>query len=85
MTKDIFVFGKSYLSFILQRHEPNAELRSQVVLSFEGFARLLMDKENFIFNHEEASNKVSAVTLLLSNVGPCGGVRGGGQGGCARI
>lgn len=38
----------------LQRHEPDASLRAQNCLSFEGFARYLMDKDNFAFINERA-------------------------------
>ncbi|XP_071449033.1 1-phosphatidylinositol 4,5-bisphosphate phosphodiesterase epsilon-1-like [Hetaerina americana] len=34
---------------LIQRHEPDAWLRSQGCLSFEGFARFLMDKDNYAF------------------------------------
>ncbi|XP_060525896.1 1-phosphatidylinositol 4,5-bisphosphate phosphodiesterase epsilon-1-like isoform X2 [Cylas formicarius] len=34
---------------LINRHEPDASLRVQHCLSFEGFARYLMDKENFAF------------------------------------
>lgn len=33
----------------LQLHEQDAELRSKCCLSFEGFARYLMDKRNYVF------------------------------------
>ena len=38
----------------LQRHEPSHQMRSQCKLSFEGFARYLMDKDNYAFNNEHA-------------------------------
>ncbi|KAG8182202.1 hypothetical protein JTE90_004139 [Oedothorax gibbosus] len=34
---------------LVQRHEPDVELRNKCCLSFEGFARYLMDKCNYIF------------------------------------
>ncbi|KAF7286706.1 hypothetical protein GWI33_004332 [Rhynchophorus ferrugineus] len=34
---------------LINRHEPDASLRAQSCLSFEGFARYLMDKDNFAF------------------------------------
>ncbi|KAG8224032.1 hypothetical protein J437_LFUL001109 [Ladona fulva] len=34
---------------LIQRHEPDSWLRSQSCLSFEGFARYLMDKDNYAF------------------------------------
>jgi phosphatidylinositol phospholipase C epsilon len=33
-------------------HEPNIELQRQGKMSFEGFARYLMDKSNFAFMNE---------------------------------
>ena len=32
---------------LMQRHEPDSVLRDQCCLSFEGFARFLMDKDNY--------------------------------------
>lgn len=32
---------------LIQRHEPDSVLRDQCCLSFEGFARFLMDKDNY--------------------------------------
>lgn len=32
---------------LIQRHEPDSVLRDQCCLSFEGFARFLMDKNNY--------------------------------------
>lgn len=37
---------------LVQRHEPDPTLRSQACLSFEGFARFLMDKDNYAFVSE---------------------------------
>lgn len=37
---------------LFQRHEPDPTLRQQNCLSFEGFARYMMDKENFAFISE---------------------------------
>ncbi|CAB0031788.1 unnamed protein product [Trichogramma brassicae] len=41
------------LSFV-QRHEPDPSLRTQWCLSFEGFARYMMDKDNYAFANEYA-------------------------------
>lgn len=42
----------------LQRHEPDPVFRSQNCLSFEGFARYLMDKDNYAFvNEREVPNE----------------------------
>lgn len=40
------------LSFGAQRHEPDPALRTQWCLSFEGFARYMMDKDNYAFPNE---------------------------------
>ncbi|KAI0989877.1 hypothetical protein GJ496_006971 [Pomphorhynchus laevis] len=42
----------SDLDQILMRHEPNSNNRSQGLLSFEGFARFLLDKCNYAFANE---------------------------------
>lgn len=34
-------------AFIVQRHEPDQNLRCEGLLSFEGFARYMMDKDNY--------------------------------------
>ncbi|XP_077992111.1 1-phosphatidylinositol 4,5-bisphosphate phosphodiesterase epsilon-1-like [Glandiceps talaboti] len=38
---------------LIQRHEPKATMRSQNCFSFEGFARFMMDKDNYAFLNEE--------------------------------
>uniref|UniRef100_A0A6P7GQR6 Phosphoinositide phospholipase C n=1 Tax=Diabrotica virgifera virgifera TaxID=50390 RepID=A0A6P7GQR6_DIAVI len=48
------------------RHEPDATLRAQNCLSFEGFARYLMDKENFSFVSEREVPFESNMTRPLS-------------------
>lgn len=40
---------------LIQRHEPDPMLRAQCCLSFEGFARFLMDKDNYAFVSERMS------------------------------
>lgn len=37
---------------VVQRHEPDSVLRSQNCLSFEGFARYLLDKDNYAYPNE---------------------------------
>lgn len=39
--------------FHYQRHEPDPALRLEHCLSFEGFARYLMDKDNYAFIPEK--------------------------------
>ncbi|ERL87253.1 hypothetical protein D910_04650 [Dendroctonus ponderosae] len=58
----------------LQRHEPDATLRAQDCLSFEGFARYLMDKDNFAFvpecevpNEEEMRRPFSTYYIASSH------------------
>ena len=34
---------------LFQRHEPDAEMRRHCKLSFEGFARYVMDQDNYAF------------------------------------
>ncbi|XP_014229016.1 1-phosphatidylinositol 4,5-bisphosphate phosphodiesterase epsilon-1-like [Trichogramma pretiosum] len=39
---------------LIKRHEPDPSLRTQWCLSFEGFARYMMDKDNYAFANEYA-------------------------------
>lgn len=50
-----------------QRHEPDPILRSQHCLSFEGFARYMMDKENFAFISERVSPDPNEMEYPLSH------------------
>lgn len=36
----------------MQRHEPDPDMRALCKLTFEGFARFLMDPDNYAFIHE---------------------------------
>ena len=42
--------------FRLQRHEPDASLRESCFLSFEGFAKYLMDKDNYAYIYEKTKH-----------------------------
>lgn len=42
---------------MLQRHEQDAEMRALCKLSFEGFSRFLMDKDNYAFVNEHAKQE----------------------------
>ena len=42
----------------MQRHEPNPDMRAMCKLSFEGFARFLMDPDNFAFHNERVKQDV---------------------------
>ena len=37
------------LDELLERHEPDPALRAMAIMSFEGFARMLMDEDNYAF------------------------------------
>ena len=37
------------LDELLERHEPDPGLRAMGIMSFEGFARMLMDEDNYAF------------------------------------
>ncbi|KAG5892290.1 hypothetical protein JTB14_020321 [Gonioctena quinquepunctata] len=51
---------------LIHRHEPDPSLRVQNCLSFEGFARYLMDKDNFAFVPEREAPNESAMTRPIS-------------------
>ncbi|CAH0559692.1 unnamed protein product [Brassicogethes aeneus] len=48
-TRQMEVRTQDQIKALIYRHEPDASLRAQNCLSFEGFARYLMDKDNFAF------------------------------------
>lgn len=52
---------------IIQRHEPDPNLRLESCLSFEGFARYMMDKDNFAFVNERVIASTSNMDLPLSH------------------
>nr|XP_006812527.1 PREDICTED: uncharacterized protein LOC102809018 [Saccoglossus kowalevskii] len=52
---------------IIQRHEPKVSLREQNYLSFEGFARFMMDKINYGFVNEETPIKLQELHHPLSH------------------
>ncbi|XP_073996296.1 uncharacterized protein isoform X2 [Rhodnius prolixus] len=54
-TKQLEQHTEEEVKELIQRHEPDPTLRSHNCLSFEGFARFLMDKENFAFVNERVS------------------------------
>ncbi|ROT68308.1 1-phosphatidylinositol-4,5-bisphosphate phosphodiesterase epsilon-1 [Penaeus vannamei] len=55
------------LRSLLDRHEPDPTLRSQELLSFEGFARFMMDEDNYAFLDERSVPDENDMTLPLSN------------------
>lgn len=54
---------------LIQIHEPNLDLQRQGKLSFEGFARYLMDKSNYAFINETVT-QYSQVVYLLPQITP---------------
>lgn len=52
--------------FSFQRHEPDPVLRTQWCLSFEGFARYMMDKDNYAFPNEYATPSETEMQQPLS-------------------
>ncbi|CAM1326028.1 PLCE1 (predicted) [Pycnogonum litorale] len=52
---------------LIERHEPDEEMRKQGFLSFQGFARFLMDKHNFAFLSEETVHDESEMDHALSD------------------
>ncbi|XP_071948971.1 uncharacterized protein [Antedon mediterranea] len=55
------------LNQLIQRHEPSPSLRKLKCMSFEGFARFLMDKQSFAFSNEEISMKLQDMNHPLSH------------------
>ncbi|KAK4312307.1 hypothetical protein Pmani_016237, partial [Petrolisthes manimaculis] len=56
------------LRTLLHRHEPDPFLRSQELLSFEGFARYMMDEDNYAFLDERVTvNEDEIMSMPLSN------------------
>ncbi|XP_046989883.1 1-phosphatidylinositol 4,5-bisphosphate phosphodiesterase epsilon-1-like [Schistocerca americana] len=52
---------------LIQRHEPDPLLRSQNCFSFEGFARYMMDKDNYAFISERMGPEESEMDQPLSH------------------
>lgn len=52
---------------IIKRHEPDPTLRIEDCLSFEGFARYLMDKDNYAFINERIIQSTSNMDRPLSH------------------
>lgn len=51
---------------IIKRHEPDPTLRIEDCLSFEGFARYLMDKDNYAFINERVTHTTSNMERPMS-------------------
>ncbi|XP_033124802.1 uncharacterized protein LOC117123082 [Anneissia japonica] len=55
------------ISQLIQQHEPSPLLRKNKWMSFEGFAKFLMDKECFAFNNEEINVRTEDMNHPLSH------------------
>ncbi|XP_030886333.1 1-phosphatidylinositol 4,5-bisphosphate phosphodiesterase epsilon-1 isoform X3 [Leptonychotes weddellii] len=51
---------------IIQKFEPSVSMCHQGLLSFEGFARFLMDKDNFASKNDESQENIKDLQLPLS-------------------
>ncbi|KAE8590821.1 hypothetical protein XENTR_v10018218 [Xenopus tropicalis] len=51
---------------IIQKFEPSISMRQQGLMSFEGFARFLMDKDNFASRNDESQVNTEELQLPLS-------------------
>uniref|UniRef100_A0A8D0GBT1 Phosphoinositide phospholipase C n=1 Tax=Sphenodon punctatus TaxID=8508 RepID=A0A8D0GBT1_SPHPU len=51
---------------IIQKFEPSISMYQQGLMSFEGFARFLMDKDNFASKNDESQENVEDLQLPLS-------------------
>ncbi|KAK9721923.1 Phosphoinositide-specific phospholipase C, efhand-like [Popillia japonica] len=51
-TRQMEIWSEEDIKALIRRHEPDPTLRQQNCLSFEGFARYLMDRDNFAFVNE---------------------------------
>uniref|UniRef100_A0A8C8VJT2 Phosphoinositide phospholipase C n=1 Tax=Pelusios castaneus TaxID=367368 RepID=A0A8C8VJT2_9SAUR len=51
---------------IIQKFEPSINMCQEGLLSFEGFARFLMDKDNFASKNDESQENVEVLQLPLS-------------------
>ncbi|CAG9818280.1 unnamed protein product [Phaedon cochleariae] len=65
-TRQMEVRTEDQVKALIYRHEPDASLRFQNCLSFEGFARYLMDKDNFAFIPEKQVPNETEMTLPMS-------------------
>ncbi|KAJ8935902.1 hypothetical protein NQ318_016235 [Aromia moschata] len=65
-TRQMEVWTEDQVKALIHRHEPDAALRAQHCLSFEGFARYLMDKDNFAFIPERQIPNDGEMTRPMS-------------------
>ena len=52
--------------FLKQRHEQYPEMRALCKLSFEGFSRFLMEKDNYAFTNEHANHDTEVTIVSVS-------------------
>lgn len=50
----------------MQKHEPDPEISARGHLSFEGFAKYMMNKENSVYNEADSTIEESDMTYPLS-------------------
>lgn len=65
-TRQMEVKSDDEIRAIIKRHEPDPMLRIEDCLSFEGFARYLMDKDNYAFINERIIQSTSNMDRPLS-------------------
>lgn len=65
-TRQMEVKTEDEIRAIIRRHEPDPTLRIEDCLSFEGFARYLMDKDNYAFINERIIQSTSNMDRPLS-------------------
>lgn len=65
-TRQMEVKTDDEIRLIIKRHEPDPALRIEDCLSFEGFARYLMDKDNYAFINERIIQSTSNMERPLS-------------------
>ncbi len=51
---------ESQLKALIDKHEPNPFYRSRSMLSFNGFAKYMLDKDNYIFENDNSSKSAAA-------------------------
>ncbi|XP_059477759.1 uncharacterized protein LOC132198045 isoform X2 [Neocloeon triangulifer] len=66
-TKQMEQHSEEEVKALIQRHEPDLLLRAQNNLSFEGFARYLMDKDNYAFVSERVAPDETEMDQSLSH------------------
>nr|CAD7572887.1 unnamed protein product [Timema californicum] len=66
-TRQMELRSEEEVRSLIQRHEPDPLLRVQSCLSFEGFSRYLMDKDNYAFTSERMGPDESEMDHPLSH------------------